>query len=879
MAADQWRKRLNSTSIVGCYGREQHKAKRRNTGLPQYDSNLKSHISLEWDGNQKRVVARREQIGINWRDLKPFIGSAHAHNITADVCAVPQDIFELENLKEVLSYEVWETCLSESERNHLMQFLPRGPEAEQVLQALLAGDNFHFGSPFLNWQAIKPFVAWRNIYFWTNKGEIQPQGASLCSGHLHPDAILQQDQCLKTEKKSYYAEVHKYHNNMIGYLLKLKERFENCQDPEKEIVQKMWRSKNDMDKRISSSANDSRVRVLEDNVEASSESCSWVADEKACSSDNQNSSVIKGGDLKKRVHEKGSLKDNGGIPLIVSDDALDVGVKFRKGDKHHQQNVHSNDGAKYMSYFKISKKQHEIVKNMKQSGKSIQSRSLNRVLGNINSFNVQPYEVFIEEEQKKLREHWIKLANKALPAAFANWRGLHSQRQQIRMSLEQEMKERLKMLAQDDEVGESHETPLQDQIEIGVEDPIHTLEHDDKSVSGSPEKQSQEQFSSGGDLNSTDSDSGEQTISKLDHATFNPTEYSENANTADVVISQGVQLSGSGDVWPAGNISHSYYDSTASHECTSDDGLSFVHPKMNDEQQTHVIDLESDVGVGDTGKDMVRRQSEDTSFRQSDDGSLGSYSNQDRNELFQSLFKGQVVLPYHQEQKQTGLDFQSPNSMLVQDGQFAGHFQGQSHPSLPVEQGQKRENDIYVQKNTPDSIYSDGGSFLIPRQESLAPVHVQDWAVNSVRMPPPIQTHLNGGELQNWFPGEHQVRGGWTGSGGASVPSQSMGGGNGGDQSLFSVLSQCNQLRSSSAYHSMASSEQFIPPRNYGLMGRATPGISNALPQSNHSLDYMSGREAASSLMPDDMGWMSLPHQNSGLQDPMGKPYLRSWNQ
>lgn len=35
-----------------------------------------------------------------------------------------------------------------------MQFLPRGPEAEEVLEALLAGDNFHFRSPFLNWQVL-----------------------------------------------------------------------------------------------------------------------------------------------------------------------------------------------------------------------------------------------------------------------------------------------------------------------------------------------------------------------------------------------------------------------------------------------------------------------------------------------------------------------------------------------------------------------------------------------------------------------------------------------------------------------------------------------------------------------------------------------------
>lgn len=44
---------------------------------------------------------------------------------------------------------------------------------------------------------------------------------------------------------------------------------------------------------------------------------------------------------------------------------------------------------------------------MKQSGKSIQSRSLNRVLGNLDSFHVQPYEVFVEEEQEKLHQHWL----------------------------------------------------------------------------------------------------------------------------------------------------------------------------------------------------------------------------------------------------------------------------------------------------------------------------------------------------------------------------------------------------------------------------------------------------------------------------------------
>lgn len=107
MAADQRRKRLNGASIRGSSSRQQHRVKRTNLGSPHNDSDMKSHISLEWDGYQKRVVAKREQIGIIWRDLRPFNDSVpHHQNTVADVFAIPREIFELENLAEVLSPEV-----------------------------------------------------------------------------------------------------------------------------------------------------------------------------------------------------------------------------------------------------------------------------------------------------------------------------------------------------------------------------------------------------------------------------------------------------------------------------------------------------------------------------------------------------------------------------------------------------------------------------------------------------------------------------------------------------------------------------------------------------------------------------------------------------
>lgn len=47
--------------------------------------------------------------------------------------------------------QVWQTHLSENERNFLMQFLPTGLGTVEVVEALLSGDNIRFGNPLLRW--------------------------------------------------------------------------------------------------------------------------------------------------------------------------------------------------------------------------------------------------------------------------------------------------------------------------------------------------------------------------------------------------------------------------------------------------------------------------------------------------------------------------------------------------------------------------------------------------------------------------------------------------------------------------------------------------------------------------------------------------------
>ncbi|KAK9272531.1 hypothetical protein L1049_002904 [Liquidambar formosana] len=595
MAADQRKRRLNGTSVVGCSSREQYRAKKKSLGLAQYDLNMSPHISLEWDGSQKRVVAKREQICITRRDMTRFIDFVpNSQNILADVFAIPREMFELENLAEVLSCEVWHTHLSEKERNFLVQFLPKGADAQQVVQALLAGDNFQFGNPFLKW------------------------GASLCSGDLHPDVVLHHEQCFKANKRAYYSELQKYHNDMIGNLQKLKERWASCKDPEKE--QNIWRSRKQTEKNISALENDSRFRNLEENLGATSESCSWVADEKACSSDNQYSSMMKAGEVQKR---QGFVRDKCQNPLAASNGVLKVVGGPKKGEKLKKRNIHCSDGAKYMSYFKISKKQHQLVKSMKQSGKSILSRSLNRVLGDLDSFHVQPYEVFEEEERKKLHEHCdfvpLKLSFiyigckwqiEIFLQQFANWRKRQSERWKMTKSLEQEIEEKLKSVMEDQEK-ENSDSVLQEQKSGGT-DHESTTEDDEESVPETAQNQPLQQIHSlngSHEVNPMEMDSEDShVISKPDVAPPDISEYSGNLNPTDVAVRHGVHPSSAGDVWPSVSMPQSFYHSTSSREYASASELSLGHPQVIEEHQTHMIDLESDIREEDAEENLLHRQ-------------------------------------------------------------------------------------------------------------------------------------------------------------------------------------------------------------------------------------------------------------------------------
>ncbi|GJN07521.1 hypothetical protein PR202_ga25359 [Eleusine coracana subsp. coracana] len=78
----------------------------------------------------------------------------------------------------------------------------------------------------------------------------------------------------------------------------------------------------------------------------------------------------------------------------------------------------SVDVSKFMSYIEISRTQLNHIKRLKQSGDGIQTKHVSRVVGGLDKFPVKPFGALMEGEQTRLREHWLEVVRKDLPAAF-----------------------------------------------------------------------------------------------------------------------------------------------------------------------------------------------------------------------------------------------------------------------------------------------------------------------------------------------------------------------------------------------------------------------------------------------------------------------------
>lgn len=838
MAADHRKKRLVAGSIGSSH--ELHQTNKKKVGLLKRSSYKRSNVSLEWDEKNKNVVAKREQIGLSRRDLVPFLHLVPCNNfVLAGVLSIPQEIFELENLSDVMSYEVWQRLLSESEREFLRQFLPQEVETQEVVRSLLGGDNFHFGNPFIKW------------------------GTSVCQNNVHPDSVIQKELHLREKKKVFYSGVEQYHNKMISNLLMWKDRWLNSEDSESHNLQQMWSSKR---RAITSAhANEIRYPDADEDVTATSESSSWGFDDKTFSRDNPN---LLG---RQKDLQNGRCTKNSKI-LSLGPNMVE---KPRKGQKLQKRSEQCSDGTKYMSYIKVSKEQHQLVVNtMKQSSSSIQSKSLSRVLGDLNTYHVQPFEVFEEEEQKKLRMHWMHLVKKDLPMAFVNWRRQQLQRCQLLQSLEQEILEMPRSSLQEEKIDEGSrclhhaEFALEDESENNAHSTIKmkmdggtgTQECsrqefvqfamvDNCMIAGSAQNNHSEQIGpliDEHEFHNIDFASSNNIKSMTDEVPLHTPEFPESFSTADISSSQGGSISPSHNIWAA-NVPESFYKPPLSNEYDSTEGMSMDHSRII---------------IEDHPAQMINTKS-------SSDGQTHdkSYFNLclppragDDNELLQQIFATKESLPYLHERKQT---CRPANFSMMQVSQFPGHHH--LGEQMPLETRQTMFN---------------GDPHL-----SSVPT-IENWAASSIQMPPSLPLPQPLISEQNCFFGDH-----WSNNMDCGIgPSHLIGNGSNVHSSLYGGELQLQQSGISPYCSVMTSPEQIILPSVVGgggggafggFLGGGMPTTGgNLLPPMVHpppDWPEPSSTAHAPPMRDNNFGRLGMSNQSFSMQDSIAKSFLRSW--
>ncbi|KAM9297036.1 LOW QUALITY PROTEIN: nuclear factor related to kappa-B-binding protein [Gastrophryne carolinensis] len=122
--------------------------------------------------------------------------------------SLPEDLLEDPELFfSVVSLDTWRSVLSDSQREHLKQFLPSFPEdngrqQDDIIQAIFRGDNFRFGSPLCMAQKL------------------------FRDGHLNPEVVKYRQLCVKSQYKRYVSSQQQYFHTLLKQILVRKELLE-----------------------------------------------------------------------------------------------------------------------------------------------------------------------------------------------------------------------------------------------------------------------------------------------------------------------------------------------------------------------------------------------------------------------------------------------------------------------------------------------------------------------------------------------------------------------------------------------------------------------------------------------------------------------------
>ncbi|CAN8277881.1 unnamed protein product [Cochlearia groenlandica] len=121
-------------------------------------------------------------------------------------CSIPFEIYDLDDLEEILSVDVWNDCLTDEERLSLSIYLPDVDQLTfmRTLKELFEGRSFHFGSPV------------KKMFDMLKGGQCEPRNALYLEG------------CGLFRQTKHYHSLRKYHNDLVVNLCQTRDAWASC---------------------------------------------------------------------------------------------------------------------------------------------------------------------------------------------------------------------------------------------------------------------------------------------------------------------------------------------------------------------------------------------------------------------------------------------------------------------------------------------------------------------------------------------------------------------------------------------------------------------------------------------------------------------------
>ncbi|GLT84890.1 hypothetical protein SLE2022_031000 [Rubroshorea leprosula] len=126
--------------------------------------------------------------------------------VEGQLCSIPYELFDLPDLRGILSVDTWNSCLTEEERYSLSAYLPDMDQQNfwLTMSELLGGSDIYFGNPM-------------DMFF-----------KRLKAGFYPPKVARLRESLLFLQRRKHYHSLISYHDKMVQMFIDMRRAWDQC---------------------------------------------------------------------------------------------------------------------------------------------------------------------------------------------------------------------------------------------------------------------------------------------------------------------------------------------------------------------------------------------------------------------------------------------------------------------------------------------------------------------------------------------------------------------------------------------------------------------------------------------------------------------------